>query len=397
MQPALYGYGLSLVGILILTPDTLCLRLMSDTEDSAVMFWRYTISAVSILLFMLTVKPRRVMPAFANLGVLGLFAGALWGVSNYCFTAAVQNTAAANVLVINASNTIFSAIFAYFLVGDAVRWRTVVTTLVCFGAIVLVFSSELGGGSDGWVGNVYAVGAAVSLGLYLPLCRYKSMKTAAPPPPSPPPPLPLPSEKPIPADPRGAPDPMVDPAPEAAVVVAAPALNPALVAEPGAQFVDDDVMEILAYNVVAGFVVAIIAAGIGADPRAVASRSVPFLVVNGILVLGCSFCLLSVGPLYIPAAEVSLMFLVETVLGPVWVYLAGYEAPPAFTVYGGIAMILALGVNSGMAIREERKATAVAADNVPQHGADDDIEGTKPAGEKDSVTSRGTPPDDQSA
>ena len=346
MQPALYGTLLSLVGILVLTPDTLCLRLMSDTADNTIMFWRYAISAVSILSYMVAVRPFKVVSTFANLGIIGLFAGSLWGVGNFCFTAAVQNTAAANVLVINASNTIFSAIFAYFLVGDAVPWRTAITTLVCFGAIILVFSSEFGGGSGSWVGNVYAVGAAVSLGLYLPLCRYKSMKSTAP----------------LPVKPQ--PHPIAET--QAGVTPAA-----AAVAGPGAQtsnVMDDDIMEILAYNVVAGLVVAIIAAGIGADPRTVATQSVPYLLVNGIVVLGFSFCLLSVGPMYIPAAEVSLLFLVETVLGPVLVYLAGYEAPPVFTVYGGVAMILALGANAVLAIREERKAVALALEkNAPLH------------------------------
>ena len=31
--------------------------------------------------------------------------------------------------------------------------------------------------------------------------------------------------------------------------------------------------------------------------------------------------------------------------GPVLVYLGGYEAPPKFTVYGGICLIFALALN----------------------------------------------------
>jgi hypothetical protein len=45
--------------------------------------------------------------------------------------------------------------------------------------------------------------------------------------------------------------------------------------------------------------------------------------------------------------------LIETVVGPLWVYLAGYEAPPEFTLYGGICLIFALALNTILAMREE--------------------------------------------
>ena len=57
------------------------------------------------------------------------------------------------------------------------------------------------------------------------------------------------------------------------------------------------------------------------------------------------FGLLVIGPSYLPANEVSLFFLIETILGPVLVYLGGYEAPPKFTLYGGICLIFALAMN----------------------------------------------------
>lgn len=79
------------------------------------------------------------------------------------------------------------------------------------------------------------------------------------------------------------------------------------------------------------------------------SKSIPstsmewiLLVINGVLVLAFPFSLLNVSAVMIPAPEVNLITLIETVLGPVWVYLGGYEAPPASAVYGGTALIVAL-------------------------------------------------------
>ena len=59
------------------------------------------------------------------------------------FTAAIQNTAVANVLVIVASNTVFSSIFSYLLLGELIPIRMFVTSAICFGAIALIFSGKL--------------------------------------------------------------------------------------------------------------------------------------------------------------------------------------------------------------------------------------------------------------
>lgn len=70
-----------------------------------------------------------------------------------------------------------------------------------------------------------------------------------------------------------------------------------------------------------------------------------YLFINGVLVLSISFSLWTIGPSLISAPEVSLYTLIETILGPVWVWLGGYEAPPAMSVYGGIALTVALTIH----------------------------------------------------
>lgn len=87
------------------------------------------------------------------------------------FTAAVESTVAANVLVILASNPIFSAIFSYLLLEEVMPLRTIITCIICFGAIILIFSSQLGGSSNTIEGNMYALIASVTLGEYLVLIR----------------------------------------------------------------------------------------------------------------------------------------------------------------------------------------------------------------------------------
>ena len=69
------------------------------------------------------------------------------------------------------------------------------------------------------------------------------------------------------------------------------------------------------------------------------------LLVQGICTQFLGFAGLSVGPKYIAAAEVALFLLIETILGPIWVYLGGYESPPPLTVYGGALIVGAMALN----------------------------------------------------
>ncbi len=83
----------------------------------------------------------------------------------------------------------------------------------------------------------------------------------------------------------------------------------------------------------------------GGLPEATEGMDCLLLFVQGIFVMSLSFGLLTMAPSYISAAETSLYMLIETVLGPVWVYIGGYEQPPPMTVYGGIILIVALASN----------------------------------------------------
>jgi hypothetical protein len=67
-----------------------------------------------------------------------------------------------------------------------------------------------------------------------------------------------------------------------------------------------------------------------------------YLAVQGFLEIPLSFGLLTIAPSYIPSSEVMLYMLIETILGPVWVWLGGYGRPPLVTVYAGVILIVTL-------------------------------------------------------
>lgn len=70
-----------------------------------------------------------------------------------------------------------------------------------------------------------------------------------------------------------------------------------------------------------------------------------WMALLALVILPVSFGLITVAPLYIPAAEVGLVVLLETVLGPLWVWLVMGEEPGRYALIGGAVVIAALVLN----------------------------------------------------
>ena len=70
-----------------------------------------------------------------------------------------------------------------------------------------------------------------------------------------------------------------------------------------------------------------------------------------ILCVAIPFVLVTIAPRFIPAAEVNLFFLLETIIGPIWVWLIIKEQPSIETLQGGIVIIITIAVHSFYKLR----------------------------------------------
>lgn len=84
----------------------------------------------------------------------------------------------------------------------------------------------------------------------------------------------------------------------------------------------------------------------------------PILLALGLVVLPVSLTLITLGPQRLPAAEVGLLMLLETALGPLWVWLALAETPSPETLFGGGLIVGALVAHSLAAWRGQRRRSA---------------------------------------
>ena len=70
-----------------------------------------------------------------------------------------------------------------------------------------------------------------------------------------------------------------------------------------------------------------------------------------ILCVAIPFVLVTIAPRFIPAAEVNLFFLLETIIGPIWVWLIIKEQPSIETLQGGVIIITTIAVHSFLKIK----------------------------------------------
>ena len=92
------------------------------------------------------------------------------------------------------------------------------------------------------------------------------------------------------------------------------------------------------------------------DPLATAPRDLVLLAFFGVGQFGAGFLLFMAGARLIPAAESSLIGMLETVLGPLWVWLVLDERPGTATLTGGALILAALLANTLVDLVTPRRA-----------------------------------------
>ena len=71
-----------------------------------------------------------------------------------------------------------------------------------------------------------------------------------------------------------------------------------------------------------------------------------------ILCVAIPFVLVTIAPRFIPAAEVNLFFLLETIMGPIWVWLFIKEQPSIETILGGTVIVATIAIHSFLKLRD---------------------------------------------
>lgn len=289
--------GLLIVGggVLILTPDSLLVRL-SDSGPWSLMVVRGLLMAAGVLFGLaLLYGPRRLWWTIRQMGMPGLWATLLYGTGNLLFVVALDNTAVANVLVMIATVPVFGALLSWVFLREAIGWPTALAILAALVGIGVVVSDSLG--QPVLVGDLSALGVALMMAsFYVVLRRHRTRD-------------------------------LVPAVGLSGLVSAGIAVVPLLAIGPG-------------FGAIAAY----------------SGEQWGWIVLNAFVVLPLSFSLMAVGPRYLPAAEIGLLLLLETVLGPLWVWWALNEAPGTATLIGGAIVLVTLLLHTLWQLRPRRRA-----------------------------------------
>ena len=71
-----------------------------------------------------------------------------------------------------------------------------------------------------------------------------------------------------------------------------------------------------------------------------------------VMCVAIPFVMVTIAPRFIPAEEVNLFFLLETIIGPFWVWMVIKEQPSIETIQGGLVIILTIAIHSYLKLKK---------------------------------------------
>lgn len=268
------GILLAVLGVLILTPDALLIRL-SGLEAAPLVAWRGLAMGTLFLIAAALTGQLRLFPRLASGAGIALVLSQ-WA-NAALFAPAISLAPVALVLIAVATVPIWAAILSWLLYQQPTRPATWVTIVIVSAGIILAMSgkSEVAFTTNSVIGVACGLGVALSLSLSFTLLRHN---------------------------------------PEMPLLTA----------------------------VGAGSLLAGLSAVGLTTPDVMASGTTWAIATASFVVLPLSFYLMSEASRHTASVNVSLVLLLETVLGPLWVWAVIRETPTASMMTGGAIVVASL-------------------------------------------------------
>ena len=267
------GIALSLIGVLVITPDSLLIRLI-NIPSWELLFYRGLVPFVFLLILLLLYYKKNFLHSLLITGLPGLFYAILMALGNITFVISIQNTNVANTLIMIALTPFATAILSSIFLKEHPSQRMWFTIIACFLVVLFIFYDSYR--ENRMFGDFFGLLTAILIGGSAVVVRYSKLVNF------------LPS---------------------------------LLIAK------------------LFTFVIPILFIQSFPESLIIDLREFYLIIAMGIcLFIALSF--ITLAPRYIPAYEVEIFFVLETILGPLWVWLIIHEQPTTKTIIGGICIIL---------------------------------------------------------
>ncbi|WP_029897245.1 DMT family transporter [Desulfohalovibrio reitneri] len=156
------GMLLAFAGILVLSPDTLLVRLL-DMPQWDLQVWRGLGQCGGIGLGVAAVYGASTFAVFRAVGRWGLLASVAQGAASILFVNALYLTSVANVLALISTAPLFGALMSRFLLGERLAARTWGACLLGMAAIGIIVGGDVGGEGSHLAGDLVALAQAACM------------------------------------------------------------------------------------------------------------------------------------------------------------------------------------------------------------------------------------------
>jgi len=284
------GMLLAFTAIMFITPDSLFIRL-ANVDSWNLIFYRGLIPFLVVFIGLVFVYKKKLLKELTHNSWHGVAYAAIFTMTNIVFVISIENTNVANTLIMIALAPMLSAIISFIFLKESLDQKTWLAIIITTLSVIYIFYDALDAGD--FLGNF--LGLVTAMGLAIGANIIRSAKKIS----------------------------LVPSAMLGKLMVTIIALI-VLVTSP--EFIIDQLK--------------------------LQKSDVWIIPLMCIMCVAIPFVLVTLAPRYITAAEVNLFFLLETILGPLWVWLIIKEQPSIETIIGGTIIVVTIGIHSALAIKK---------------------------------------------
>ena len=278
MNNYLKGVLLTLLGVLVITPDSLLIRLI-DEDSASINFWRGVFIFISVTAYLTIIKKIKLLKSIKELNFYDYLGLIFFCTGSLFFVYAINNNSVAITLVLLSTAPFFASILSVVFLREGIALSMIIGIVCCFLGVLIIISEELFFPSMqdksvpfSWLAFFSALLCALSFASNFTLSRSGKQSN----------------------------------------IVLSFGLSGILVALCSFFFASNLTLSADVWH---------------------------WMLINGLVIIPVSFILMLIGAKYIPSPYSTMMLQLETFLGPLWVWLVLNEYPGLLTFVGGAIII----------------------------------------------------------
>ena len=296
----IYGYILSLVGVIILSFDTLLTKFISNHKINnwIFIFIRFSLYFLACFILNLITEKKKIFIEIYNLGFSGLISIIFLSLCNIFFTKSIINSSVAITLSIYSISPIITSLFTWFILKDKIKIWTIISLIGVVATVITIVLQDIkiNNNLSNIYGYIFAVIAMVATSGYFTCLKYNNINY-----------------------------------PEKKMILT------------------------ISLSCFITLIVCYLFIFINKINFQVPKEDFKFILIQGLFILPISYICLINSVKYISSVESNLMLLLETGLAPIWLYLFNIEKSSLITIIGLIIILVLLSINSLISIKYDNK------------------------------------------